>query len=204
VQCEGKIVTTPKRAALYVRVSTDGQTVENQVRELRQIAERRGWNVVQTYSDAGISGAKGRNHRPGLDAMLNDAKRRKFDIAMAWAIDRLGRSLTDLLATVQELEACGVDLFLEQQSIDTTTPAGKLMFQVCGAFAEFERSMIRQRVKLGLKRAIAQGKKLGRPQIDSALERKAEKLLRQNRGINKVAKLTGLGNSTVARIKAAM
>ena len=140
-----------RNAALYVRVSTDGQTVENQLRELRQIADRRGWIVVETYSDAGISGAKGRNHRPGLDAMLNDAKRGKFDVVMAWAIDRLGRSLIDLLGTIQELEACGVDLFLEQQSIDTTTPAGKLMFQVCGAFAEFERSMIRQRVKLGLK-----------------------------------------------------
>ena len=150
-----------RNAALYVRVSTDGQTIENQVRELRQIAERRGWEIVETYSDAGISGAKGRDKRPGLDRMLNDAKRRKFDVVMAWAIDRLGRSLIDLLGTIQELEAVGVDLFLEQQAIDTTTPAGKLMFQVCGAFAEFERSMIRQRVKLGLKRAVAQGSNRG-------------------------------------------
>jgi DNA invertase Pin-like site-specific DNA recombinase len=162
-----------KRAALYVRVSTDGQTVENQIRELRHVAERRGWDVVETYTDAGISGAKGRNGRPGLDTLLKDASRRKFDIVMAWAIDRLGRSLIDLLTMIQHLEACGVDLYLDQQAIDTTTPMGKLVFQVTGAFAEFERSMIRQRVKAGLKRAVAQGVKLGRPKIDSATERAA-------------------------------
>jgi DNA invertase Pin-like site-specific DNA recombinase len=139
-----------KRAAIYVRVSTDKQTVENQLRELRQIAERRGWEVVEEYHDAGISGAKARKERPGLDRMLKDAQRRRFDVVMAWAIDRLGRSLIDLLGTIQALEACGVDLYLDQQSLDTTTPAGKLMFQVTGAFAEFERSMIRQRVHAGL------------------------------------------------------
>ena len=111
-----------KRAAIYVRVSTDKQTVENQVAALRQIAERRGWQVVEQYHDAGISGAKGRDGRPGLDQMLKDAQRRKFDVIMAWAIDRLGRSLIDLLGTIQTLEASGVDLYLDQQSIDTTTP----------------------------------------------------------------------------------
>lgn len=189
-----------RSAALYVRVSTDGQTVENQTRELRQIAERRGWEIVQTYSDAGISGSKGRDQRPGLDAMLNDAKRRRFDVVMAWSIDRMGRSLIDLLNTIQELEACGVDLFLEQQALDTTTPAGRLMFQVCGAFAEFERSMIRQRVRIGLKRAVAQGKRLGRPSIAPDLERKAQRELRKGTGILKVAKALGLGTGTVQRI----
>jgi DNA invertase Pin-like site-specific DNA recombinase len=125
-----------KRAALYVRVSTDHQTVENQVSELRQVAERRGWQVVEIYKDAGISGAKGRDKRPGLDAMLKDASRRKFDVIMVWAIDRLGRSLIDLLGTIQHLEVCGVDLYLEQQHLDTTTPTGKLLFQITGAFAE--------------------------------------------------------------------
>ena len=147
-----------KRAALYVRVSTDAQTVENQIRELRQVAKRRGWEVIEVYSDAGISGAKSRNGRPGLDSMLKDASRRKFDIVMAWAIDRLGRSLIDLLTMIQHFEACGIDLFIDQQAIDTTTPMGKLVFQVTGAFAEFERSMIRQRIKAGLKRAVAQGR----------------------------------------------
>jgi DNA invertase Pin-like site-specific DNA recombinase len=132
-----------KRAALYVRGSTDHQSVENQVRELRQVAERRGWQVAEVYRDAGVSGAKGREQRPGLDTLLKDASRHKFDVVMAWAIDRLGRSLVDLLGTIQHLEAVGVDLYLDQQSIDTTTPAGKLLFQMTGAFAEFERSMIR-------------------------------------------------------------
>jgi DNA invertase Pin-like site-specific DNA recombinase len=193
-----------KRAALYVRVSTDNQTLENQTRELCQIAERRGWQVVETYSDAGISGSKGRDKRPGLDRMLNDAGRRKFDIVMAWSIDRLGRSLIDLLNTVQSLEAYGVDLYLDQQNIDTTTPTGRLMFQITGAFAEFERSMIRQRVKLGLKRAKAQGKQLGRPAIGVELERKARRELRKGTGILKVAKMVGLGTGTVHRIKREM
>ena len=111
-----------KKAAIYVRVSTDKQTVENQLRELRQIAERRGWEVVHEYHDAGISGSKGREARPGLDEMLKDAQRRRFDVVMAWAIDRLGRSLIDLLGTIQTLDVCGVDLYLDQQAIDTTTP----------------------------------------------------------------------------------
>ena len=193
-------MSSTKRAALYVRVSTDAQTVENQTRELRQVAKRRGWDVVEVYSDAGISGAKGRNGRPGLDTMLKDASRRKFDVILAWAIDRLGRSLSDLLDTIQHLEACGVDLYLDQQVIDTTTPMGKLVFQLTGAFAEFERTMIRQRIKAGLKRAVAQGVKLGRPKIDSATERKARRQLAKGVGMLKVAKSLGIGTGTVQRI----
>jgi DNA invertase Pin-like site-specific DNA recombinase len=190
--------TKVKQAALYVRVSTDGQTVENQTRELGQIAQRRGWQVVQTYSDVGISGSKGRDKRPGLDRMLKDANRRGFDLIMAWSIDRLGRSLIDLLHTVQSLEACGIDLYLDQQNIDTTTPTGKLMFQITGAFAEFERAMIRERVKLGLKRAVAQGKHLGRPSISIELERKAPRELRKGSGILKVAKMVRPGPFTAS------
>jgi DNA invertase Pin-like site-specific DNA recombinase len=189
-----------KRAAIYVRVSTDKQTVENQVRALHQIAERRGWQVVEEYHDTGISGSKGRDGRPGLDRMLKDASRRKFDVVMTWAIDRIGRSLIDLLATIQTLEACDVDLYLDQQSIDTTTPAGKLMFQVCGAFAEFERSMIRQRVNAGLKRAVAAGKQLGRPKIDEAVEKRIQTQLRTGKGMLKVAREIGVGSGTVQRI----
>jgi DNA invertase Pin-like site-specific DNA recombinase len=195
---------TVKRAAIYARVSTDSQTVENQIRGLRQIAERRGWEVVEVYTDAGISGAKGRAQRPGLDQMMKDASRRKFDIVMSWAIDRLGRSLIDLLGSIQHLEAVGVDLYLDQQSIDTTTPMGKLVFQITGAFAEFERSMIQQRIRAGLKRAVAQGTKLGRPKVDRALERKAQRQLEKGVGILKVAKTLGLGTGTVQRIKQEM
>jgi DNA invertase Pin-like site-specific DNA recombinase len=189
-----------KRAAIYVRVSTDKQTIENQLRELHQIARHRGWEVVHEYHDAGISGAKSREARPGLDQMLKDAQRRRFDVVMAWAIDRLGRSLIDLLGTIQALEACGVDLYFDQQAIDTTTPAGRLMFQVTGAFAEFERSMIRQRIKAGLKRAIEQGKQLGRPKIDSAIEKRILGHLRAGKGILKTARECGVGTGTVQRI----
>jgi DNA invertase Pin-like site-specific DNA recombinase len=192
-----------KRAALYVRVSTDRQTVENQVAQLTKIAKRRGWQIVQTFTDAGISGGKSRKDRPGLDEMLRQAQRRRFDVVMAWAIDRIGRSLIDLLGTIQHLEACGVDLYLDQQAIDTTTPAGKLMFQVTGAFAEFERSLMRQRIHAGLERAIV-GKTLGRPLNDPLAPDKAREWLGRGLGINKVARQVGLSNSTVARLKAEM
>jgi DNA invertase Pin-like site-specific DNA recombinase len=145
-----------------------------------------------------------RIYAPFLDRMLSDAGRRNFDIVMAWAIDRLGRSLIDLLGTIQHLEAVGVDLYLDQQSIDTTTPMGKLVFQITGAFAEFERLMIRQRIKAGLKRAVAQGTRLGRPKVDIALERKARKQLEKGVGILRVAKMLGLGTGTVQRIKQEM
>jgi DNA invertase Pin-like site-specific DNA recombinase len=128
----------------------------------------------------------------------------QINSVVAWAIDRLGRSLIDLLGTIQALEACGVDLYLDQQSIDTTTPAGKLMFQVCGAFAEFERSMIRQRVHAGLKRAVAQGKQLGRPRIDPALEKRIQAQLRSGKGMRKVARECGVGTGTVQRVQQEM
>jgi DNA invertase Pin-like site-specific DNA recombinase len=193
-----------KRAAIYLRVSTTGQTVENQRRELEQIAERRGWTVVEIYQDNGISGSKGRDQRPGFDQLLKDASRRKFDVVMAWAIDRMGRSLRDLLDTIEHLEATGVDLYLDQQNIDTTTPAGKLLFQVTGAFAEFERSMIRQRVNAGLARARAQGKRLGRPRVDHRIAARVRAELTKGTGVIKTAKALGVGVGTVQRIKREM
>jgi DNA invertase Pin-like site-specific DNA recombinase len=190
-----------RRAALYLRVSTDKQTVENQEIQLRQVAERRGWEVVEVYSDAGISGSKGRADRPGLDRMLKDASRRHFDVALVWAIDRLGRSLIDLLGTIQHLEAVGVDLYIDQQAIDTTTPMGKLIFQVCGAFAEFERSMIQTRIHAGLKRAKAQGKTLGRPKVDEATQAAIMRSLKEGVGIKKTAATLGCGIGTVIRVR---
>src|SRR5262249_16545699 len=133
-----------------------------------------------------------------------EAQRRKFDVIMAWAIDRLGRSLIDLLGTIQTLEACGVDLYLDQQSIETTTPAGKLMFLVCGAFAEFERSMIRQRIHAGLKRAVAQGTQLRTRRIGPALEERIQAQLRLGKGMGKVARECGVGTGTVQRVQQEM
>src|SRR5687768_8721423 len=109
----------PKRVAIYVRVSTKGQTVENQRRELEEIAGRSGWQVVEVYRDSGISGAKGRDKRPGFDRLMKDAIRRQFDIVAAWSVDRLGRSLLDLVETLSEMHAVGVDLYLHRQAIDT-------------------------------------------------------------------------------------
>jgi DNA invertase Pin-like site-specific DNA recombinase len=178
--------------------------VDNQIVALSKVAAARGWQIVETFSDAGISGAKGRKDRPGLDEMLKQAQRGKFDVVMAWAIDRIGRSLVDLLNTIESLKACGVDLYLDQQAIDTTTPSGKLMLQMTGAFAEFERAMIPARIHAGLRRAVANGRKLGRPLNDPDAVEKARLALGKGLGINRVAKLVGLSNGTVQRIKGEM
>jgi DNA invertase Pin-like site-specific DNA recombinase len=193
-----------KRVALYLRVSTDGQTTANQQRELEEVAARRGWHVVEVYKDHGISGAKGRDKRPAFDRLCKDATRGKFEVVAAWSVDRLGRSLQDLLAFLGEAHAVGVDLYLHQQAVDTTTPAGKALFQMMGVFAEFERSMIRERVNAGLKRARAQGKTLGRPKVAPKIEAAVRASLRSGKGIRRVATELGLGTSTVQRIKGEM
>ena len=197
-------MTGQKRAAIYLRTSTTGQHTENQRLELEKIAERRGWSVVEVYEDFGISGSKGRDKRPALDQMLKDASRRRFDVAMAWSIDRVGRSLSDLLATIQHLEAVGVDLYLDQQHIDTTTPAGRLLYQITGAFAEFERAMIRSRVNAGLARARAKGTRLGRCPVSADVVERIKAQLATGTGILKTAKVLGVGTGTVHRVKREM
>ncbi len=192
------------RAAIYLRVSTGEQTVENQRRELEAAAAARGWTVAAVYADEGISGAKGRDGRPQLDLMLKDAVRRRFDVVMTWAVDRLGRSLPDLIATMQELHGSKVDLFMLQTGVDTTTPAGKAMFQMMGVFAEFERSMIQSRVNAGLSRARAAGVTLGRPKVGKAVETAIRARLAAGEGMVKIAKAEGCGVSTVQRVKAGM
>ena len=194
-----------KRVALYLRVSTDGQSVENQRRELMTVAAHHGWNVVAEFADAGVSGAKGRDKRPAFDKMLKAATRREIDMIAAWSVDRLGRSLQDLLSFLGEIQAAGVDLFLHQQALDTSTPAGKAMFQMLGVFAEFERSIIVARVHAGLKRARKEGKTLGRPKIDPDTERKIKTALAKgDDGMLKIAARYGVGSGTVQRIKAEM
>ncbi len=192
----------PRRVAIYARVSTDGQTTDNQLRELQAVAERHGWQVAETFIDQGISGAKGRNGRPALDAMLKGIARREFDLVAAWSVDRLGRSLQDLVGFLGELQAKGVDLYLHQQGVDTTTPAGKMLFQMLGVFAEFERAMIQERVKAGLARARAQGKTLGRPKVAEDVERSVRRLRDAGIGKRKIAKQLGVGVSTVMRVLA--
>ena len=194
---------TSKRVALYLRVSTTEQTVENQRRELEVVAERHGWNVVAVFTDAGISGTKGRDKRPGYHRCQGVA-RREFDQVAAWSVDRLGRSLQELVVFLGELHAKGVDLYLHQQGLDTGTPAGKAMFQMLGVFAEFERAMIVERVKAGLSRARSQGKRLGRrPVRGDVVERIREKLA-TGEGILKTAKALGVGTGTAHRVKREM
>jgi DNA invertase Pin-like site-specific DNA recombinase len=149
-------------SASIIRVSTDGQTTANQRRELEAVAARSGWEIAGVYEDAGISGAKGRDERPGFDRLPKAATARQIDMVAAWSVDRLGRSLQHLVGFLNELQALGCDLYLHQQALDTSTPSGRAMFQMCGVFAEFERAMIVGRVNAGLKRAKAQGVQLGR------------------------------------------
>lgn len=192
-----------KRAVLYLRVSTTDQTTANQERELREIAGRMGCEIVYVYKDHGISGTKGREKRPAFNSLCRDAAQRKFDMVMAWSVDRLGRSLQDLVGFLSELHALKIDLFLQQQGIDTTTPAGKALFQMMGVFAEFERSMIQERVRAGLARARSEGKQLGRPRIAPEIEKRILDALRapgRTEGIRKIAARFGVDPSTVQRI----
>jgi DNA invertase Pin-like site-specific DNA recombinase len=188
------------KVAIYARVSTNEQTTQNQIRELKAWAKRAGHQVVAIYDDNGVSGAKGREYRKEFDRLLRGAVRREFDLVAAWSVDRLGRSLQDLIGFLQELHGAGVDLYLHQQALDTTTPGGKAMFQMMGVFAEFERSMISERVKSGLARAKSNGKTLGRPKVSDEVEEQILALRNQGLGILKIGKELGVGTSTVQRV----
>src|ERR1700716_2782326 len=187
-----------KRVAIYLRVSTARQDTDNQRRELEAVAERSGWEVVRIYEDV-ISGAKGRDERPGLDSMMKAVNAKRFDMVAAWSLDRLGRSLTDLLGILQGLHDKGVDLFLHQQGIDTSTTAGRAMFQMLGVFAEFERGIIRERVNAGLARARANGTKLGRRRVDPSVEARILELRASGDGVLKIGRTLGVGTSVVQR-----
>ncbi len=195
--------TTKRRAALYARVSTKNghQDPSNQLRELRKAAKRMGWTVAATYVDDGISGTKGREHRPQFRQLCRGVARREFDVVMAWSVDRIGRSLQDLIGFLGELHAKGVDLYLDRQGVDTTTPSGRALFQMMGVFAEFERSMIVERVNAGLARARAQGKRLGRPTVASkAVANKVKRLAAKNRSLRQIAEEAGISKSSVHKI----
>jgi DNA invertase Pin-like site-specific DNA recombinase len=148
------------RAAIYARVSTFDQEPENQLVELRRYAAARGWDARE-FVDHGVSGAKER--RPALDAMVADAKRRRFDVVVVWRLDRLGRNLKHLITLIDEMQALGIAFVSLGEGIDATTPAGKLQLHILAAIAEFERARIQERVRAGLARARSQGKRLGRP-----------------------------------------
>ena len=179
------------KAAIYARGSTFDQEPENQLAELRRYAAARGWTAVE-YVDRGVSGAKDR--RPALDNLVRDAKRRRFDVLLCWRLDRLGRNLKHLITLLDELQALGVAFVSLAEGIDATTPAGKLQMHILGAIAEFERARIAERVRAGLQRARAQGKRLGRPRRHTPATVAASGLT-----VRQAADLWGVSKSTAAR-----
>jgi DNA invertase Pin-like site-specific DNA recombinase len=198
------------KAALYLRVSTKDkdQTTENQRLELEKVAARHGYEVVEVYEDKGISGAKGRDKRPAFDRLHRDGTARKFDIVLAWSVDRLGRSLQDLVEFFNHLRSKQIDLYLHQQRLDTTTPSGKAMFHMCAVFAEFELEMIRERVIAGMARAKAKGtrsgKAIGRPAIKPGVRTAIrEAYARGDGGYRTLAKQFGVAVMTVRKCLAA-
>lgn len=190
-----------KRIALYTRVSQDTQTTENQRRELMAVAERLGWEVVAEFTDHGISGTKGRDKRPGYDALMKAVARREIDMVASWAVDRLGRSLQNLVTFLTEINAKGVDLYLHQQALDTSTPSGRAMFGMLSVFADFEREMIISRIKAGLARST---KRSGRPPLDAEKVERIKRSLTKGVSINATAKKLKVGVGTVHRVKQQM
>ena len=190
-----------KRVALYARCSTDSQTVENQLLELRRVADRMGWVVVAEISDQGVSGTKGRDQRPGFDRLLHGVARHEFDLVAAWAVDRLGRSLRDLVGFLEDLRERNVDLFLLQQGLDTSTAAGRAMFGMLSVFSDFERSMIVARVKSGLQRVRDSGVRLGRPPTDAAKIDRVKVLLTSGAGIRETARKAKVSTGLVQKMK---
>jgi len=190
-----------KHCAIYTRVSTLSQTTDNQLIELQKIAELKGYVVTQIFSDEGISGSKGREIRTGFDNLIKGAIKKDFDIILSWSVDRLGRSLQDLVGFLNEIHSVGCDLYIHQSGIDTSTPSGKMMFQMCGVFAEFERGMIRERVISGQNRAKLQGKHIGRPtNLNEGLTHSIKYMKEQGVGIRKIARELKVGIGTVYKV----
>ena len=189
------------KCAIYSRVSTDEQTTENQLMVLREIAERKGMTVVAEFNDEGISGAKGRDKRTGFDNIIKGSIKKDYDTILVWSVDRLGRSLQDLVSFLNEIHSVGCDLYIHQSGLDTSTPTGKMMFQMCGVFAEFERGMLRERVVAGQKRAKSKGKHIGRPtNLNEGLVHSIKYMKEQGVGIRKIAKDLSVGVGTVYRV----
>jgi DNA invertase Pin-like site-specific DNA recombinase len=188
------------RAALYLRVSTKKQSVELQLSDLSSVASRLGWEVVNVYQDVGFSGALSKQERPALESLMQAAMRKEFELIALWSIDRLARSTVDLFHTMLDLRERGIELYVHKQAIDTSTPSGKLMWQILGVFAEFEREIIRDRVRAGIANARANGVKLGRPTLDDALRDKVLELRSTGMGMVKIGRKLKVGTSQVQRI----
>ena len=194
-----------KKVVIYGRGSTNKQTVDNQLNQLREISTRNDWEVVNEYIDEGISGSLGRDKRPSFDQLLKDVNRKKFDGILVWSIDRLGRSLQDLVSFLNDIQSKKVDLYIHQQGLDTTTPTGKMMFQMCGVFSEFERNIIRERVKSGMENAKKNGTKsgrsIGRPtNVNDSTRSTIIELLDRGLSKTKICKTLGIGVGTLYKL----
>jgi DNA invertase Pin-like site-specific DNA recombinase len=194
--------TATKRVALYLRVSTGEQDVTNQRLELEAAATRHGWQVVQVFADEGISGSKGKDQRPGFAALHAGIARKDFEMVAAWSVDRLGRSLQDLVGFLADLKAKGLDLYLHKQGLDTSTPSGRMMFGMLSVFSEFERAMIQERTRAGLARARAQGKRLGRPPLDEKIKAKVRRARARGDSVRTIARDLKIGVASVMRVTA--
>lgn len=184
----------PHRAAIYVRVSTHDQEVENQLEELRRFVEARGW-AAREYVDEGVSGAL--DQRPALDELVRDAKRRRIDVLVCWRLDRLGRSLKHLITLLDDLQALGVAFVSLAEGIDATTPAGKLQMHILGAISEFERARCAERVRAGLARVRREGRRLGRPPVQ--ISANAVESVR-GLSVREAARRLGVSRSTAHRV----
>jgi DNA invertase Pin-like site-specific DNA recombinase len=207
---EGVSAMKAKRAAIYLRVSRDSQTVENQRIDLTKLCELRKWDVVAEYADEGISGATGREKRPGLDNLLKDATRRRFDIAVFWAVDRLGRSTATVTAAMDALSDCGVNMYAFKESMDTSTAHGRAMLEMAAVFGRLEREMIKERVIAGIARvkevsartgkiATKSGRAIGRPKLGSEANEVDRENARKNVAKIKAMRAAGDGYQKIAR-----
>jgi len=184
-----------KRIAIYARVSTDRQSTESQLNALREYAGKRAWAISKEYIDEGYTGSN--TKRPAFNAMMADARKRKFDVLLVYKLDRLSRSLKDLITTLDDLKSMGIDFISYDNGLDTTTPTGRLIFNVVGAVAEFEKDIIRERVRAGLENAKRKGKRLGRPPVSSHLVDEAKKLRSEGMSFRQIGKQLGIPESTV-------
>jgi len=186
-----------KIIAIYARVSTDKQKVDMQLKELREFAKRSKYKIHKEYIDKGYTGAN--TKRPAFNEMMADAKQRKFDILLVWKLDRLSRSLKDLINTLDDLGHSGVDFISYDNKLDTSSPTGKLVFQIVGAVAEFEKDIIKERVRAGLNNAKKKGKTLGRPATAPMTIKKIRELKEKGLSNYKIAKKLNIGEATVRR-----
>ena len=192
--------STPTRVAIYARVSTTEQSTDSQLLDLRRFVSERGWHSFKEYTDNGVSGTT--DSRPALNQLMNDARKRRFDVVLVWRFDRFARSTRHLINALEEFKNLGIDFVSYQENIDTSSPLGSAIFTIISAVAQLERDIIAERVKAGLRRAVENGARLGRPKVEVDLELIRE-MRKQGLSLRAIAKRTGVSRTTVSDILSA-